>query len=115
MSKSKFIHTLSESKNTFALQQQAIAVSFVKNVAFLLAYLVVLELSTIIHKQLVAMLREHLTLSILLTPGNDRGVTPHSIDQSSQVCSRALRSKHERVHDFHSKQFSCRQPFKLNT
>ena len=49
---------------------------------------------------------------ILLTPGNDRGVTPHSIDQSNQFRSRALRSiEHERIHDFHSKQFSCRQPF----
>ena len=48
----------------------------------------------------------------LLTPGNDRGVTPRSIDQSNQFRSRALRSiEHERVHDFHSKQFSCRQPF----
>ena len=45
----------------------------------------------------------------LLTPGNDRGVTPHSMDQSNQVRSRALRSiEHECVH---SKQFSCRQPF----
>ena len=50
--------------------------------------------------------------TILLTPGNDRGVTPHSIDQSNQFRSRTLRSiEHERVHDFHSKQFSCRQPF----
>ena len=45
--------------------------------------------------------------TILLTPGNDRGVTLHSIDQSNQFRSRALRSiEHERVHDFHSKQFS---------
>ena len=45
-----------------------------------------------------------LKISILLTPGNDRGVTPHSIDQSNQFRSRALRSiEHERVHDFHSK------------
>ena len=44
--------------------------------------------------------------------GNDRGVTPHSIDQSNQFRSRALQSiEHERVHDFHSKQFSCRPPF----
>ena len=35
MSKSKFIHTLSEYKNTFALEQRAIVLSFVKNVAFL--------------------------------------------------------------------------------
>ena len=35
MSKSKFIHTLSESKNTFALEKKAIILSFVKNVAFL--------------------------------------------------------------------------------
>ena len=34
MSKSKFIHTLSESKNTFALEQKTIILSFVKNVAF---------------------------------------------------------------------------------
>ena len=48
----------------------------------------------------------------LLTPGNDRGVTFHSIDQSNQFHSRALRSiEHERFYDFHSKQFSCRQPF----
>ena len=40
MSKSKFIHTLSETKNTFALEQKAIVVSFVKNVAFLLGHLV---------------------------------------------------------------------------
>ena len=47
----------------------------------------------------------------LLTAGNDRGVTPHSIDQSNQFRSRALRSiEHERVHDFYSKQFSWRQP-----
>ena len=50
--------------------------------------------------------------SYLLTPGNDQGVTPHSTDQSDQFRSRAMRSiEHERVHDFHSKQFSCRQPF----
>ena len=34
MSKSKFIRTLSESRNIFALKQKAIALSFVKNVAF---------------------------------------------------------------------------------
>ena len=33
-----------------------------------------------------------LILTNLLTPGNDRGVTPHSIDQSNQFCSSALRS-----------------------
>ena len=38
MSKSKFIHTLSESKNTSALEQKAIILSFVKNVAFLLGH-----------------------------------------------------------------------------
>ena len=48
----------------------------------------------------------------LLTPGNDRGVTPHSVGQSNQFRSRALWSiEHERVHDFHSKQFPCQQPF----
>ena len=31
MSKSKFIHTLLESKNTFALEQKVIVVSFLKN------------------------------------------------------------------------------------
>ena len=40
MSRSKFIHTLSESKNTFALEQNAIVLSVVKNVAFLLGHLV---------------------------------------------------------------------------
>ena len=35
MSISKFIRTLSESKHTFALEQKASFVSFVKNVAFL--------------------------------------------------------------------------------
>ena len=35
MSKSKFIHTLSESKIIFSLQQKAIVLSFVTNVAFL--------------------------------------------------------------------------------
>ena len=38
MSKSKFIYTLSESKNTSALEQNVIVVSFVKNVAFLLGH-----------------------------------------------------------------------------
>ena len=48
----------------------------------------------------------------LLIPGDDREVTPHSIDQSNQFRSRALGSiEHERVHDFHSKQFSRRQAF----
>ena len=54
----------------------------------------------------------NLTGIYLLALGNDRGVTPHSIDQSNQFRSRALWSiEHERVHDFHSKQFSCQQPF----
>ena len=43
MSKSKFIHTLSESNNTFALEQKAIVVSFVKYVAFLLGHPVVVK------------------------------------------------------------------------
>ena len=38
MSKSEFIRTLSESGNIFALEQNAIALSFVKNVAFLLGH-----------------------------------------------------------------------------
>ena len=38
MSKSKFIHTLSEFKNIFALEQKAIALNFVKNIAFLLGH-----------------------------------------------------------------------------
>ena len=38
MSNSKFIHTFSESKNTFVLEQKAIILSFVKNVAFLLGH-----------------------------------------------------------------------------
>ena len=38
MSRFKFIHALSESENTFALEQQAIVVSFVRNVAFLLGH-----------------------------------------------------------------------------
>ena len=38
MLKSKFIQTLSESKNTFALEQKAVVLSFVKNVAFLLGH-----------------------------------------------------------------------------
>ena len=36
--KSKFIHILSESKNIFALEQKAVVLSFVKNVAFLLGH-----------------------------------------------------------------------------
>ena len=40
MSKSKFIHILSESKTIFALKQKATVLSFVKNVAFLLGHLV---------------------------------------------------------------------------
>ena len=38
MSKSTFIHTLSESKNIFALEQKAIVLSYVTNVAFLLGH-----------------------------------------------------------------------------
>ena len=41
MSRSNFIHTLLKSKNTFALLQKAIVVSFVKNVAFLLGHTVI--------------------------------------------------------------------------
>ena len=37
-SKSKFIHTLSEYKNIFALEQRVIVLSFTKNVAFLLGH-----------------------------------------------------------------------------
>ena len=36
VSKSKFMHTLSKSKSIFAIEQKAIALCFVKNVAFLL-------------------------------------------------------------------------------
>ena len=43
----------------------------------------------------------------LLIPGNDRRVTPHSIDQSKQFRFRALRSiEDQHIYDFHSKQFS---------
>ena len=42
MSKSKLIHTLSESKNISALEQKAIVLSFVQNVAFLLGHPVLL-------------------------------------------------------------------------
>ena len=38
MSKSKLIHILLEFKNIFALQQKAIVLNFVKNVAFLLGH-----------------------------------------------------------------------------
>ena len=38
MSKSKFLHTLSESKNIFALEHKAVVLSFVINVAFLLGH-----------------------------------------------------------------------------
>ena len=38
MSKSKFIHTLSKSKNIFALEQKAIVLSYVKNIAFILGH-----------------------------------------------------------------------------
>ena len=40
MSKFKFMHTLSESKGIFAVEQKAIVSCFVKNVAFLLGHLV---------------------------------------------------------------------------
>ena len=36
MSKSKFMHTLAESKSIFAVEQKIIDLCFVKNVAFLL-------------------------------------------------------------------------------
>ena len=59
-----------------------------------------------------AMLFNESSTEVLADPENDRGVMPHSIDQSNQSRSRALRSiQHERVHNFHSKQFSCRQAF----
>ena len=52
---------------------------------------------------LVSREKFHVFFPLLLTPGNDRVVTPHSIDQSNQLHSRALRSiEHERVRDFHS-------------
>ena len=38
MSKSKYIDSLSESKNIFALEQKDVVLSFVKNVAFLLGH-----------------------------------------------------------------------------
>ena len=38
MQKSTFIHTLSEYNNIFALEQRAIVLSFVKNIAFLLGH-----------------------------------------------------------------------------
>ena len=38
MSKSKFIHTLLEYKNIFALEQEATVLSFFKTVAFLLRH-----------------------------------------------------------------------------
>ena len=38
MSKSKFIHTLSGSKNILALEQKTIVLSYAKNVAFLLGH-----------------------------------------------------------------------------
>ena len=46
MSKSKFIHTLSGYKNIFALEQRAIVLNFVKNLAFLLRHPVYLSLLT---------------------------------------------------------------------
>ena len=36
--KSKFMHTLSESKSIFAIEQKAITLCFVKNVAFLMGH-----------------------------------------------------------------------------
>ena len=45
---------------------------------------------------------------ILLTPGNDRGDASDSISQSNQIWFPLFRSiEHERVHKFHSEQFSC--------
>ena len=38
VSKSKFMHTLLESKSIFAIEQKAIVACFVKNVAFLLGH-----------------------------------------------------------------------------
>ena len=38
MSKLELVHTLSESKNTLAVEQKAIVVSFVENVAFLFGH-----------------------------------------------------------------------------
>ena len=49
MSKSKFIHTLSESKSVFASEQKAIVLSFVKNVAFLLGHPVENPLRHFVH------------------------------------------------------------------
>ena len=42
LSKSKFMHTLLESKSIFAIEQKAIVSCFVKNFAFLLGHPVVL-------------------------------------------------------------------------
>ena len=45
---------------------------------------------------------------LLTTPGNDRGDVSDSIGQSNQISFPFFQSiKHERVHDFHSQQFSC--------
>ena len=41
MSKFKFMHTLSESKGIFAIEQKAIVSCLVKNVAFLLQQIVI--------------------------------------------------------------------------
>ena len=38
MSKFKFMHTLSESKSSFAIQQKAIVLCFVKNAVLLLGH-----------------------------------------------------------------------------
>ena len=40
VSKSKFMHTLSESKSIFVIEQKTIDLCFVKNVAFLLGHAV---------------------------------------------------------------------------
>ena len=58
----------------------------------------------LLQHSLVAIVTVFTMATSILTLGNDRGVTPHSIDQSNQFRSR--------VHDFHSKQFSCQQPTK---
>ena len=51
MSQSEFIHTLSESKNTFALEQKPIILGFVKNVAIFLGHPV--QLAYIMHDPLI--------------------------------------------------------------
>ena len=50
--------------------------------------------------------------SNLLIPRNDRKVRDIQLTNQIKFRSRSLRSiEHARVHDFRSKQFSCRQPF----